>query len=359
MQAYIAKVGRGQKTSKDLTWEESKQAMTLLIEGQASPEQVGAFLVAMRLKMESVIELAAFTSVARRYVPPLHLSGPLPLVDVPMYSGKKETFHVSIGAAIVAAAGGVAILMHGVEAAPDRSGPTGVLQALGIATELSGPALEEHVMATGFGYLNVALYHPPVAHFLQLKSELGLRNFFHPVARMLNPGRASAQVIGISHPPYMGKIAEALVMLGSSRALVLRGVEGEPELSLASLTKLVEVREGRITPLTLHPKDVGLTGGYHRDMAGYPSTQVKQEATLLERILHGEVKGGPRDWVAMNAALLLYTGGKAPSIPAAFSQAMALLESGKAAKKLEELRPGVSSRLKEGHIQTITEVISS
>ena len=358
MQAFIAKVGRGQKTSKDLTWEESKQAMRLLIEGQASPEQVGAFLLAMRLKMESITELAAFTSVARGYVSPLSISSSLPLVDLPMYSGKKETFHVAVGAAIVAAAGGVAILMHGVESSPDRSSPVGVLNALGLSTDLSGSQVSRHVQTFGFGFLNLALYHPPVARHLQLKSELGLRNFFHPVARMLNPARASSQVIGISHPPYLGKIAEALVMLGCSRALLLRGVEGEPELSLASMTKLLEIRDGRITPFSLHPKDLSRVGGSHRDMAGYPPSQVKQEAILLQRIVHNQVRGGPREWVIMNAALLLYAGGQASSIPGAVSQASTILDSGKAARKLEELQRNSLPRQSEHVTEDIAGVTS-
>src|SRR5213080_860614 len=115
MQQFIAKIGKGQKASKDLTWDEAKQAMRLLIEGQATPVQEGAFLLAMRMKMESVAELTAFTTVAREYVPPLPVPRVLSHVDLPTYAGKQDTFHVSVGAAIVAAASGAWILMHGYE----------------------------------------------------------------------------------------------------------------------------------------------------------------------------------------------------------------------------------------------------
>ncbi|MBI4401366.1 MAG: anthranilate phosphoribosyltransferase [Nitrospirae bacterium] len=337
MQQFIAKIGKGQKAGKDLTWDEAKQVMRLLIEGRATPAQIGGFLLAMRIKMESVAELAAFTSAAREYVAPLAIPGPLPLVDLPTYAGKQDTFHASIGAAVVAAACGATILMHGYDEVPDRPGTAAVLAKLGIPTEHAPARVADDVALKGFAYLDIALYHPPIARFLELRRELGVRNFFHPVAKMLNPGRAPSQVIGITHPPYFEKTAEALAMLGCRRALILRGVEGDPELSIASVTKLLELREERIFPLTLQPKDFGLPSGSFREMAGFAAAQVEQEATLLRRILQNQVRGGQRDWVILNAAMLLYAAGKALSISAGVPTAQQALESGAAAHKLDEL----------------------
>lgn len=337
MQAFIAKVGAGQKTAKDLTWEEAKQAMRLLIEGQATPAQTGAFLLAMRFKTESVTELAAFTSAAREYVAPLPVPPGLALVDLPVYAGKQRTFHAAIGAALVAAAGGAAVLMHGHDVVPDRRGPARVLSALGIPTELTPNQAAEELGTKGFAYLDMALYHPPVARFLDMRLELGVRNLFHPVARMLNPARAKAQIIGLTHPPYFDKSAEALAMLGCEHALILRGVEGDPELSIASPTKARELRGERITPLTLLPKDAGLPMGTHHAMAGFPREQTEQEADLLRKILHTQVRGGPRDWVVLNAALLLYAAGQATSLLTGAKLAQQVLESGAAAKKLGEV----------------------
>lgn len=337
MQAFIAKIGKGQKTSKDLTWEEAKRAMRLLIEGQATPAQVGAFLIAMRIKVESVAELAAFTAVARDYVSPLPVRADLPLVDLPAYAGKRDTFHACIGAAIVAAAAGAHVLMHGHDSLPDRPGTKPVLAMLGIPTELDANHTADHLQTRGFAYLDLPLYHPPIARFLELRQELGLRNVFGPVAKMLNPARARSQVVGVSHPPYLEKIIEALKMLGCPRALVLSGIEGDPELSLATATKVRELRDERVTSLILRTGDVGMGQGGFRDMAGFPRGQLEKEAALLRRILRNEVGGGPRDWVVMNAALLLYAAGKTPSISAAIPLAAGVLESGAAARKLEEL----------------------
>lgn len=345
MQEIIAKIAKGQKASKDLTWDEAKRAMKALIEGEATPAQVGAFLVAMRIKMESVTELASFTAAARSYVAPVPIPRELGLVDLPSYAGKQDTFHALAGAAIVAAAAGASILMHGYDGIPGRPGNAGVLKSLGVPIDLEPKAVADVVTRQGFAYLDIALYHPPLYRFLEMRQELGVRNVFHPIARLLNPARAASQVVGLTHPPHFEKTAEALSMLGAPRALVVRGVEGDPELSLAMVTRVLELRDERITPLTLAPKDAGLSLGVSREMAGFPPEQRDREADLLRRILHNQVPGGQRDWVLLNAALLLYAAGKGPSLATCLPKAQRAIETGAAAKKLEELSqaPALSS----------------
>jgi anthranilate phosphoribosyltransferase len=200
--------------------------MKLLIEGQATQAQIGAFLMAMRFKMESVSELAAFTAAARAYVAPLSIPKELAVVDVPSYAGKSETFHSLIAGAIVAASAGAAIVMHGYDGIPGRPGAAGVLKALGIPIDLDPKMAGEEVTKKGFVYLDIGMYHPPLYRFLEMRQEIGVRNLFHPIARLLNPSRAAAQVVGLSHPPHFEKTAEVLRMLGCPRALVIRGVEG-------------------------------------------------------------------------------------------------------------------------------------
>ncbi|WP_455389686.1 hypothetical protein, partial [Petrachloros mirabilis] len=160
---------------------------------------------------------------------------------------------------------------------------------------------------------------------------------FHPIARLLNPARAASQVVGLSHPPHFEKTAEALRMLGSARALVVRGVEGDPELSIAMLTKVLELRDERISPLTFAPRDVGLALGASREMAGFPPDQRDKEAELIKRILHNQLHGGARDWVLLNAAFLLYAAGKGPSVADCVLLARRAIDGGAAVKKLEEL----------------------
>ncbi len=344
MQALIAKIGKGPKTSKDLTWDEAKQAMRLLVEGKASDVQVGAFLLAMRVKLESVSELAGLTSAAREYVPPLRVTSTRPLVDVATYAGKQDTFHALIGAAIVAAAAGAGVLMHGHEGIAGRASSAAVLSALNIPTDRAPDRVAQDLAANGFAYLDVALYHPPVSRFLQLRQELGVRSFFHPVAKMLNPARAAVQLIGVTHPPYFEKTAEALRMLGSRRALVLRGVEGDPELSLTGATRLLELKDERILPLSLGPRDIGLPAGAFRDMAGCSPAHLDQEAGLLRKILTNQLRGPQRDWVVANAALLIYAAGLSASISAAVPTAQQTIETGAAGRTLSLLSGSSSAK---------------
>lgn len=348
MRQFIAKIAKGQKTSKDLTWEEAKQAMRLLIEGAAGPEQIGGFLVAMRIKTESVTELASFTATARQYIPSIPNTAGLSIVDVPTYAGKQETFHVIVPAAIVAAAAGAVILMHGSDGPEDRRGTSPILTSLGVPVELAPSQIGSELREQGFAYLDLALYHPPVSRLLELRQELGVRNLFHPVARMLNPARAASQIIGLSHPPYFEKTVEALRMLGCRRALVLRGVEGDPELSIASVTKMLELREERITPTTFHPKDAGLALGSFREMAGFSNEQRAKEVELIMRLLHNDIQGGPKDWMLLNAAMLLYAAGKGTSIAACVPAVRQAVESGAAARKLKALTAGRRAIVTDG-----------
>lgn len=337
MHELIAKIGKGAKTCKDLTWEEAKQAMAALIEGRATPVQVGGFLIGMRMKGESVAELAAFTAAARSYVPPLRATGATHLVDVACYAGKQDTFSAIAGATLLASAAGATVLVHGWEGLPERPGIAATFAAMGIAADRPPAAVEKTLAAHRFAYLDIAAYHPPLASLLSLREELGVRNFVHPVARMLNPSRASVQVVGMAHPPYFEKTVEALGMLGSPRALVIRGVEGEPELSIGGPSRLTEWRNDRPVALNFHPKDAGLAVGTMRDMAGFSAQEKQKEAALLTRILHGEVKGPARDWVALNAGMLLYAASAAASIPAGVDLAQRAIDSGAAGRTLDAL----------------------
>ncbi|HET9395507.1 MAG TPA: hypothetical protein VFO36_05585, partial [Nitrospiraceae bacterium] len=308
-----------------------------LIEGEATPAQVGAFLIALRFKTESVTELAALTAAARQYVLPLAVSRDLALVDVPTYAGKQDTFHAIIAASIVAVAAGAAVLMHGYDGIPGRPGSAGVLKALGVPVDADPKLVSEDVNGKGFAYLDIGLYHPPLYRFLEMRQELGVRNVFHPIARLLNPARAAVQVVGLTHPPHFEKTAEALRLLGCRRALVIRGVEGDPELSVSMVTRVLELRDERITPLGVGAKDFGLAFASSREMAGFPPDQREREADLIRRILRNQVQGGPRDWVLMNAAMLLYAAGKGASLSACLPAVRSALNGGAAGRKLDEL----------------------
>ncbi len=341
MHRFITKIGKGQQGAKDLSWEETKYVAQEMIEGRATPHQIGAFLMAMRIKLESVTELAACTAATRRYVAPLDVPAHLNVVDVPVYAEKHNTFHVCIPAAIVAVAAGATILFHGIDNPSVDSDLPRIFAQLGIPTQLQGPDLLAALERNGLVYLDLALYHPPLRQFVALREELGAQNMFHQVARLLNPARAHSQVVGVAHPQYLKKIPEAVSMLGGQRLLVFQGLEGFPELSLTRPTIMRERRQDRVTPLTFTPEDVHLPSGTFPNMAlptQPPDTALPiREARLIHGLLHNRIRDRSRDWMIYNAAMLLYASGQAPSITAGVPLAHKGLTSGAAAQKLADL----------------------
>ena len=339
MQSFIAKVGKGHKRTKDLTWDEAKEAMRMIIESQATPGQIGAFLTAMRIKTESITELASFTAAARQYVPPLKIETPSEIVDVPMYGEKHDTCHAIVASVLIATAAGASIFMHGTSNTAAASTVPGILKHLGIPTTQPVQQLTQFQLA----YLELETYHPPLAKLLDLRQEFGVQNLAHQVARMLNPSRASSQVIGIAHPPYLDKMIEALHMLGTSRAMVLQGVEGIPELSISTATPVRELRNGHMTRLMIRPQDIGFSFGSFHAMGhstlpqGPGATIPERDANLVVQFLQNKIRGDYRAWVILNAALLLYAAGKASSLMQATPLAEHALDSGLALKKLNAL----------------------
>ena len=302
MHQLITKIGKGQRGAKDLSWDEAKQAARDMIEGNATPYQTGAFLMAMRIKLEGVTELASFTAATRSYVAPIDAPAGLNVVDVPVYAEKHNTHHVCLPAAIVAASAGASILLHGIDNPTVSSDLPRVLAQLGIPVALQGDDLAAMLQRDGFAYLDLALYHPPLAKLLALREQLGAQNLFHQVARLLNPMRAHSQVVGVAHPPYLEKIPEVVNMIGGRRLLVFQGMEGFPELSIAAPTSMRELRDNRVTRLTLKPEDVRLPPGSFQHMAvapqllqqgsgPTPSPSVHPERSLSE--VEGRQGSGP------------------------------------------------------------------
>ena len=362
MHHLITKIGKGQRGVKDLSWDEAKQAARDMIEGNATPYQTGAFLMAMRIKLEGVTELASFTAATRSYVAPIDAPAGLNVVDVPVYAEKHNTHHACLPAAIVAASAGAAILFHGIDNPTVSSDLPRLLKQLGIPVSLQGQDLPAMLQRNGFAYLDLALYHPPLAKLLALREQLGAQNLFHQVARLLNPMRAHSQVVGVAHPPYLEKMPEAVTMLGGQRLLVFQGMEGFPELSIATPTIMRELRDNRVTPMTLKPTDVRLPPGSFPHMAmdsQSPKDAPAQEADMIRRVLRnqgsGQARDRLRDWVVYNAAMFLYTAGRAHSIAEGVPLAQKALESGAAAQKLADLASTTASIESSGQASTTPE----
>jgi len=313
MDHLIAKIGKGLKGAKDLTWEEAKLALNTIIDGQATASQIGAFLMAMRIKTESIAELAAFTATARKHASP-------------------------IAASLVAAAAGAGMFLHGVENPSLSYDLPQVLQHLKLPIAQSALEATEHASHHSWVYMDLAGYHASLTNLLDLRREFGLQNLAHQVARLLNPARLPSQVIGIAHPPYLNKMAEALDMLGTQRALIIQGVEGFPELSVSAPSAAQELRSGHISPLTFRPEDAGFRAGPFQAMSSKsgsletttPSKNLDHEAQVIKQLLENRLRGDQRAWVISNAALLIYAAGLAPSLAQGTPLAQDVLDSGKA-----------------------------
>ena len=345
MDHLISKIGKGLKGAKDLTWEESKIALSAIIDGQATASQIGAFLMAMRIKTESISELAAFTATARKYASPIQLPHSTNRVDLPLYGEKHHTIHIIVAASLVAAAAGAEMFLHGVENPSLDYDLPQVLQRLKLPIAQSGLEAIEQGSQQPWIYMDLAGYHAPLTKLLDLRREFGLQNLAHQVARLLNPAQLSSQVIGIAHPPYLNKMVEALDMLGTPRALIIQGVEGFPELSLSAPSSARELRSGHISTLTFRPEDTGFRAGPFQAMssktgaleATTTSKSPEHEAQVITKLLRNQLRGDQRAWVISNAALLIYAAGLAPSLVKATPLAQDILDSGKASAFLDNL----------------------
>ncbi|MEX0830711.1 MAG: hypothetical protein WD032_10760 [Nitrospirales bacterium] len=338
MDHIIAKIGKGLKGAKDLTWEEAKFALNAIIEGQATPGQIGAFLMAMRIKTESIGELAAFTATARRYVPPIQVPDSTHMIDLPLYGEKHNTLHIVIAASLVAGAAGASLFMHGIENPGLGYDLPQVLQQLKLPIAQTALEATEQLSPHSWVYMDLAGYHPPLTKLLDLRREFGLQNLSHQIARLLNPAQLPSQVIGIAHPPYLNKMAEALDMLKTPRALIIQGVEGFPELSMSAPSSARELRSGHISQLAFRPEDAGFHFGPFQAMSAKPPSQEATtssasphyEAQVIIHLLDNRLRGEQRAWVILNAALFIYAAGLAPSLAKATPLAHDMLDSGKA-----------------------------
>jgi len=309
----------------DLSAEVMERAVGLIMDGEATPAQVGAFLVALRLKGETRSELVAAARAMRARAVPLDVEGPL--LDTCGTGGDGlGTFNVSTATAFVAAAGGARVAKHGNRAASGKVGAADVLEALGaridVTPEVSARSLEE----IGFAFLFAPSYHPAVRHAAGPRRELGVRTLFNLTGPLCNPAHASQQLLGIYSGEWLYGVAEALAELGSERAMVVHGSDGSDEITTTGPTDVVELKGGRIEGYTIDPSALGLAKAGVDDLAG--GTAEENAATLKEILSGGE--GPLADITALNAGAALYVADKAEDIAGGLALARRIMKSGDA-----------------------------
>jgi anthranilate phosphoribosyltransferase len=315
-----------------LTADHAATVLAEIMEGRSGDVQTGAFLVALRAKGETVPELVGLARTMRALAAPVTTSRE-DLVDTAGTGGGPSTFNVSTTAALVAAGAGCAIAKHGNRSSTSRSGSADLLEALGVNIELDPEQVASCIDTIGFGFMFAPRHHAAMAHVVPVRKELAVRTIFNFLGPLTNPAGAQRQLLGVSDRHYQETIAEALVGLGSTRAMVVAAEDGVDELSITSRTRVIEVAGGSTEEWFVEPGQFGLAPAELADVAGGTP---EENAAVTRAVLEGE-KGPRRDLVLLNAGAAIYVGGIADSLEAGVEKAAEAIDSGEAGILLERL----------------------
>ncbi len=330
MKEYIAKVAEGE----NLTEEEAKRAMDIMLSGDATQAQIAAFLALERVKGETLDELAGFAAVLRDKAETIS-----PKVDnyidlVGTGGDRTFTFNVSTTSAFVVAAAGLPVAKHGNRSISSKSGAGDVLEALGVNIMADPKKVEECVEKVGIGFMFAQLFNKSMRYVGQARSEMGIRTVFNILGPLANPSRAKNMVVGVYSPALTEKVATAMSRLGVERAYVVSGEDNMDEITLAGATTVSEIRDGAVTTFTIIPEQFGMKRVSLEELRG---GNVEENAKITRTILDGTERGAKRDIVLLNAGATLYVGGVAESMEAGVKLAAEAIDSGAAAQKLKEL----------------------
>jgi anthranilate phosphoribosyltransferase len=311
---------------------QARDAMGAVMDGEATPAQLGALLVALRMRGETVDELAGFATAMRERV--LRVDAPDGAIDVVGTGGDRSgTFNISTAAAIVVAAAGVPVAKHGNRAITSASGSSDVLDALGIVIQQSPDEAAASLREDGFAFLFAPAFHPAMMHAGPTRREIGVRTAFNLIGPMTNPAGVSRLVVGAGDARVAPKMADVLQRLGIERAFVVHG-EGIDELPLDGSGVRYDVTPGAVTQSEILPESVGLARAPRATLAG--GTPV-ENAAIVEAVLRGTA-GPHRDVVLLNAGAALEVAGRAGSLGEGVAMAGQTIDSGAAADRLERLR---------------------
>jgi anthranilate phosphoribosyltransferase len=331
----IAELIRKAADGADLSGDEAHAAMSEIMAGEASPVQIAAFLVAMRMKGETVEEITEFARVMREHVRPVRASR-RPLVDTCGTGGDViKTFNISTAAAFVAAGAGVAVAKHGNRSVTSKCGSADVLEALGIRFDLTPEECTRCIDEIGLGFMFAPSYHPAMKHAGPVRRELGIRTVFNMLGPLTNPAGAEAQVLGVYSPALTEVHAGVLRNLGSRRAFVVHGAGGLDEISIFGDTRVTELHNGKLRTYDLSPEDAGISRAASAEAIHGGSPE--ENARTLVSVLEGE-EGPARDIVLLNAAAAIAAGGLAGTLAEAVPIAAAAIGSGKAMETLRALQ---------------------
>ena len=319
-------------SGQSLSMEDASLVMREIMEGEATPAQLGAFLTALALKGETTQEIAGMAKVMREMALQVKVDGEL--VDTVGTGGDgKNTFNISTTTAFVAAGAGLKVAKHGNRAASGSCGSADVLEALGVQIELSPEAVAQCVNEVGVGFMFAPAFHPAMRYAGPVRQEIGIRTVFNILGPLTNPAGAQTQLLGVAFPELGGIMAEVLGFLGSHHAMIVHGHGGLDEISLSGDTSVWEVRGGEVEEWTLHVEDTGLPETPIEAIRGGTK---EENAATMRRVFQRE-QGPVRDMVLLNSAGVLMVGDKAESIRKGVEMSAGIIDSGAALAKLDQL----------------------
>jgi anthranilate phosphoribosyltransferase len=326
MKEHLAKVIRGERLSE----EEAGQAMATIMDGGATPAQIGGLLAALAVRGESEDEVVGFARAMRARAMPLRAAG---AVDTCGTGGDGcGTFNISTVASLVVAACGVPVAKHG-NRSSSGAGSADVLEALGVKIDAPLAAVQRSLDEVGWTFLFAPAFHAATRHAVGPRKELGSRTAFNLLGPLTNPALPTAQVVGVPRPELVGFMARCLQRLGTPRAFVVHG-SGLDEMTLEGATSVAEVREGMIQTFTISPRDAGLGPAPNDTLRGGDAAT---NARLAAEVLHGQ-RGPKRDVVVLNAAAALLVAGRAPSLLEGARRAAEVIDGGGARAQLDRVR---------------------
>jgi len=328
LRAAIGKVASGQS----LTQMEAAQAFGLIMSGAASDAQVGALLMGLRVRGETIDEIAGAARAVRAVAVPVRV--PEGAIDTCGTGGDaKGTHNISTCAAFVVAGAGVPVAKHGNRSISSRSGSADVLAALGVNIECEPETVARCIEHCGLGFMFAPVHHPTIRHVTEVRRELGIRTIFNLLGPLTNPAGTKYQVVGVFAEEWVEPIARVLGLLGAERAWVVHGVDGLDELTTTGISHVAVLDRGRVSTFRISPRNAGLPDARPDDLTGGDATE---NAAHIRAVLQGN-RGPLRDIVLLNAAAALLVAGKANSLREGVTLAAESIDSGKAKAVLDAL----------------------
>ena len=317
---------------REIFRDEMVDLMRQVMRGEVSPAMTAAILAGLRVKKETVGEIAGAAQVMRELARPVEVADRTHLVDIVGTGGDgAHTFNISTASAFVAAAAGARVAKHGNRSVSSKSGAADVLEALGARIGLEPVDVARCIARTGVGFMFAPVHHPAMKAVAPVRAEMGVRTLFNILGPLTNPAGAPSILMGVFHPDLVGIQVRVLKELGATRARVVWGRDGMDELSLGAATLVGELRDGRVREYEVHPEDFGIAMAASRNLRVEDAAQSRD---MVLEALSGR-DGLPREIVAFNAGAALYVAGVAPDIGAGIALAREAIGSGAARARLD------------------------